>query len=241
MQRQITDLPPLNPAAVLDATPIDPEYVQFAQGVRCEDLLPALPEAVFDGCVTESPYGIGIADWDREVPGVEVWREVLRVMKLGAWLLAFGACRTYHRLGCTVEDAGFAIVGMASWVYGTGRAPSKQHLKPAHEPILIAVAPGGRRTVNIDAGRIPWRDDEDRAEASRIDTLRVKGSRRRVYAESMSNYGRDAFVTNPNGRWPSTVMATDDGWAKSHTFSWFQKFAMRKRIDARNRPRSFTI
>lgn len=40
----------------------------------------------------------------------ERWaREALRVLKPGGYLLAFGGTRTYHRLVCAVEDAGFEI------------------------------------------------------------------------------------------------------------------------------------
>lgn len=35
--------------------------------------------------------------------------EALRVLKPGGFLLAFGGTRTYHRLACAVEDAGFEI------------------------------------------------------------------------------------------------------------------------------------
>ena len=39
----------------------------------------------------------------------DVWREVFRVLKPGAHLLAFGGTRTYHRMACAIEDAGFEI------------------------------------------------------------------------------------------------------------------------------------
>jgi hypothetical protein len=40
----------------------------------------------------------------------ERWaREALRVLKPGGFLLASGGSRTYHRLACAIEDAGFEI------------------------------------------------------------------------------------------------------------------------------------
>jgi site-specific DNA-methyltransferase (adenine-specific) len=51
---------------------------------------------------------------------IEVWREVLRVLKPGAHLLAFGGTRTYHRMVCAIEDAGFEIRDSIHWVYGSG-------------------------------------------------------------------------------------------------------------------------
>jgi site-specific DNA-methyltransferase (adenine-specific) len=50
----------------------------------------------------------------------EVWEECLRVLKPGGHLLAFGGSRTYHRLACAVEDAGFEIRDQIMWVYGSG-------------------------------------------------------------------------------------------------------------------------
>ena len=58
--------------------------------------------------------------WDYDVPTVELWREVLRVMKPGAHLLSFGGTRTYHRMVVAIEDAGFEIRDSISWIYGSG-------------------------------------------------------------------------------------------------------------------------
>lgn len=46
--------------------------------------------------------------------------EALRVLKPGGHLLAFGGTRTYHRLACAVEDAGFEIRDTICWLYGSG-------------------------------------------------------------------------------------------------------------------------
>ena len=50
----------------------------------------------------------------------ETWKGVLRVLKPGAYLLAFGGARTYHRMACAIEDAGFEIRDSISWIYGLG-------------------------------------------------------------------------------------------------------------------------
>jgi DNA modification methylase len=175
----------------------------------CRDVLPLFPAAVFDACVTDPPYGLGMAAWDRHVPGPDVWAEVLRVMKPGAALVAFGGRRTYHRLATAVEDAGFRVVDQALWIFRTGRPPTANHLRPGHESILVARAPGPAALVNISAARISWRDDADRAQVAKIDSLRARGGRRPVYDQSLDGYGREPFASNERGRWPSTVMATD--------------------------------
>ena len=50
-----------------------------------------------------------------------VWAtEVLRIAKPGAMMLIFGGTRTYHRLTCAIEDAGWQIRDCMIWLYGSG-------------------------------------------------------------------------------------------------------------------------
>ncbi len=61
-------------------------------------------------------------EWDGQ--GVafkpETWQAVYRVLKPGAHLCAFGGTRTFHRMTCAIEDAGFEIRDCLSWLYGSG-------------------------------------------------------------------------------------------------------------------------
>ena len=84
--------------------------------------LPTLLENHFDSCVTDPPYGLKFMGkkWDYNVPTVEQWQEVYRVMKPGAFLLSFGGTRTYHRMVVNIEDAGFEIRDQIQWLYGSG-------------------------------------------------------------------------------------------------------------------------
>ena len=50
----------------------------------------------------------------------ETWAEAYRVLKPGGHLLAFGGTRTYHRMVCAIEDAGFEIRDTICWHYATG-------------------------------------------------------------------------------------------------------------------------
>ena len=74
----------------------------------------------FTAVVTDPPYGLGFLakDWDHGVPGERFWKAIKRVSKPGAILLAFGGTRTYHRLACAIEDAGWEIRDCIMWVYG---------------------------------------------------------------------------------------------------------------------------
>lgn len=80
------------------------------------------PENQIDTVITDPPYGLEFMgkDWDRVVPGPAVWSEVLRVSKPGAFLLAFGGSRTYHRLAVAIENGGWLIRDCLIWLYGTG-------------------------------------------------------------------------------------------------------------------------
>jgi DNA modification methylase len=91
----------------------------------CLDILPTLPDASVDAVVTDPPYEVGIAGqaWDATgiAYSVPMWAECWRVLKPGGHLLAFGAPRTYHRMACAAEDAGFRVIDQIDWVYTHGK------------------------------------------------------------------------------------------------------------------------
>jgi DNA modification methylase len=88
----------------------------------CLEVLRTMEPDSIDAIVTDPPYGLGFMgkEWDSLPPGREVFEECLRVLKPGGHLLAFGGTRTYHRLVVAIEDAGFEIRDMISWLYGSG-------------------------------------------------------------------------------------------------------------------------
>ena len=67
---------------------------------------------------------------------VETWAEVYRVLKPGAHLVAFGGTRTYHRMACAIEDAGFEIRDCIQWIYGSGFPKSHDVSKTVDATIL---------------------------------------------------------------------------------------------------------
>ncbi len=97
------------------------------------------------------------------------WVDVLRVLKPGGHLLAFGGTRTYHRMACAIDDAGFEVRDQLAWMYGTGFPKSHNigkalgdkagdwagwgtALKPAWEPICMARKPlDGTVAANVVA------------------------------------------------------------------------------------------
>lgn len=90
----------------------------------CIEIMKSIPDGSVDSIVTDPPYELGFMgkSWDRTgiAYSVEMWRECLRVLKPGGHLLSFGGSRTYHRMACAIEDAGFDIRDQIMWVYGSG-------------------------------------------------------------------------------------------------------------------------
>ena len=85
-----------------------------------KQILPTLPENSIDSIVTDPPYELGFMgkSWDSTgvANDVQLWKEVLRVLKPGGYLLSFGGSRTYHRMAVAIEDAGFEIRDQIMWV-----------------------------------------------------------------------------------------------------------------------------
>ena len=178
--------------------PITLDRATLYQG-DSREVLPLLEPEQFTACVCDPPYHLTQASRrgsprnnDPETPfgrtrlgsrgfmgktwdggntafQPEFWAEVLRVLKPGAMLLAFGGTRTFHRLACAIEDSGCEIRYCLMWLYGSGFPKSldiskalgkaagatreaigalAKHwdgwgssLKPAWEPIILAMKP----------------------------------------------------------------------------------------------------
>jgi len=178
----------------------------------------------FDSVVSDPPYELGFMGkgWDASgiAFSVDFWGEVLRVLKPGAHLLAFGGTRTYHRMTCAIEDAGFEIRDSLHWFYGTGFPKSLNvgegrgtALKPAHEPIVMARKPligtvaanvleHGTGAINVDACRIETSDDRARAGSG---------------AKGLNALGQSATYdseSHPAGRWPANVLLDEHAAAE---------------------------
>jgi site-specific DNA-methyltransferase (adenine-specific) len=187
----------------------------------CLDVLPTMAADSVDAIITDPPYGLGFMgkDWDHGVPGAHFWAEALRVAKPGAYLLAFGGTRTYHRLTCAIEDAGWDIRDCLMWVYGSGFPKSKNieggrgtALKPAWEPIILArkalegtveqnVAKWGTGVLNIDECRInPGESVPGGGRSFGACNGVNEGWRRPSHAEY------EGKPSHKNGRWPANLI-----------------------------------
>jgi len=137
------------------------------------DVLKTLPGESVDSCVTDPPYGLKFMGkkWDYAVPSVDVWREVLRVLKPGGHLLAFAGTRTQHRMAVNIEDAGFEIRDMIAWVYGSG-FPKSLDVSKAIDKAAGAerevVGTQRRSQVASEGWDRPWKHEAMQASGSTV-------------------------------------------------------------------------
>lgn len=205
--------------------------------------------------------------------------EALRILKPGGTMLIFGGTRTYHRLACAIEDAGFVIKDCLMWLYGSGFPKAmdiskqldkkagkkfksepasgvgfmnaegaggydvtknkltlnddscpeaqlwngwKSHgLKPAYEPILVAMKPNdgtyvnnalkhGVSGLNIDGGMIPFKSEADKQSAVFGRGTDIMGGN---YVGATHGTGETNIQPNNKGRYPANVILDEEAAA----------------------------
>lgn len=137
-------------------------------------MLQVIPENSITSIVTDPPYNLtngnsnkGFMNMSWDATGIafniDTWKNCLKVLKPGGYLVAFCGSRTFHRMVCAIEDAGFEIRDVIMYLYGSGMPKSSNvgkalekklghpvdkefykygnALKPAYEPIVIARKP----------------------------------------------------------------------------------------------------
>jgi hypothetical protein len=163
----------------------------------CRLVLAEIEDDTFDSSVTDPPYEIGILGHAWDSTGVAfdpvLWSEMFRVLKPGAYLTVFSSPRTYHRVACAVEDAGFMVRDMITWLKGGASMPKGGYVSPAIDKALGAERKViGSRTLSGTAAL----------------SLKEKGG---TYSVGISSHGRKVEV-------PITESASDlakrwEGWA----------------------------
>lgn len=161
------------------------------------------------------------AAFSQNVPSLSVYRagmqaqewhyrwakEALRVAKPGAYMLAFGGTRTYHRLACAIEDAGWEIRDCIMWVYGSGFPKSLDVSK------AIDKAAGVERKV--------------------VGSYKAQGTARTLTG---NNYGGQGKNVVERDRIYQTAPATDaakqwDGWGTALKPAWEPIIVARKPLE----------
>lgn len=190
---------------------------------KVEEVAPQLAASSFDAVLCDPPYGLSSAEkrnmrrmsprassrgvasgfmgmeWDAKIPGPEVWAAILRLMKPGAPLIVFGGTRTFHRLACAIEDAGFLLADTICWLHGQGFPKGRAQLKPGWEPITLAWKKGKRPPLAIDSCRIPAGDVAYARNCSG-DRGHDQNRKRRMA------FNQAAGSASLIGRWPANVL-----------------------------------
>jgi site-specific DNA-methyltransferase (adenine-specific) len=204
------------PAASIDSCVTDPPYhlTSIVKRFGAADAAPV--KAGKTGAYARASRGFMGQTWDGGDVAFQpdTWAEVWRVLKPGAHLVAFSGTRTYHRMACAIEDAGFEIRDQLAWVYGSGFPKSHNQaggwgtaLKPAWEPIAFARKPlagtvaanmavHGTGAINIDGCRIDATDNKTFA--------RDAGDRSREQYRTGTTIG--GAIPTDQGRWPANII-----------------------------------
>ena len=204
----------------IDSCVTDPPYhlTSIVNRFGAENAAPA--QFGSDGRYARASAGFMGQQWDGGDVAfrVETWREVLRVLKPGAHLLAFGGTRTYHRMACAIEDAGFEIRDTIMWIYGSGFPKSHNQgnglgtaLKPACEPIILARKPLSEGTVAANV--LKWGTGAINIDGCRVECEPIttgQGTSDRIYGGGKGlrppEMETQVFNSHPNGRWPANVI-----------------------------------
>lgn len=159
---------------------------------------------------------------------VATWKKVFRVLKPGAYIVAFSSSRTFGRMSVAIEDAGFITLPLTGWIFGQGFPKAHrvhalgwegfryggQATKPALEPIYIGQKPFSEKTgtanvlrwgcgaMNVDGCRI-FADDSIGYDYT------VKRTNPGAEQNKTGKYKQDDVLFNghtQDGRWPANVM-----------------------------------
>lgn len=95
------------------------------------DMLEVIEPNTIDSVVCDPPYELNFMSKGWDNAGIsfqlDTWKKCYEVLKPGGYLLAFGGSRTFHRIACAIEDAGFEIRDTICYMYGSG-FPKSQNI-----------------------------------------------------------------------------------------------------------------
>jgi len=147
-------------------------------------VLEGYPANHFGACVTDPPYGLSAPPdirvvlrawldgetyehgskgfmgraWDSFVPGPEVWREVFRAMKPGAFLVCFAGQRTVDLMGISLRLAGFELRDLGGHMFFSGFPKSLDLSKALDADLGMEREVVGKYEVTRDLSGGSWRE-----------------------------------------------------------------------------------
>lgn len=166
----------------------------------CLEEMKKIPDGSVDLVLTDPPYELGFMgkSWDSTgiANNVDVWKQCLRVLKPGGYLLSFGGTRTYHRMASAIEDAGFEVRDMIEWVYGC-----------LSEDTEILTANGWKMLYSVFEGDYVFACDYKNDMKLQLEPVKQKF----IY-----DYDEDAYHIKDTGYYNSELMETDHIVSKNH-------------------------
>lgn len=186
----------------IDSCVTDPPYALVSIGKRFgKDGAAAAKSNGPTGVYQRASRGFMGCRWDTGEAAFspELWAEVLRVLKPGAHLISFSGTRTYHRMACAIEDAGFEIRDQLAWCYGSG-FPKSHDISKAIDKMEGAERPLKRTPMGPTGNKYAKGLGDDRPWMQKAAIL--------GYHESAS----DEPITETSKEW--------DGWGTALKPSW---------------------
>ena len=175
---------------------------------NCVDVLKTMEDNSVDSVVTDPPYELGFMgkSWDSSgiAYSVEMWSEVMRVLKPGGHLLAFSGTRTYHRMVVAIEDAGFDIRDQIGWVFGSGFPHGTNISKSISAQIGIGLCTCSvSKQINSSGDEhgkenINTRDNKSTGYDDRLGTVEKNRSHRK-YSTKVESGKKNTHIPNDTG------------------------------------------
>ncbi|QGJ94171.1 hypothetical protein QEH32_gp39 [Corynebacterium phage EmiRose] len=233
---------------------------------KCLDYLRTLPDNSIDSIVTDPPYGLNNlkpgkvveaisqwingdlefvpdtkgfmnAEWDKFVPPPAAFKECLRVLKPGGYIVCFAGTRTLDLMGLSLRIAGFEVRDLFGWLNGNGwpkginiskaiesKYPDEAEkwsgwnttLKPALEPALICRKPIEGTVSNnvLKYGTGGMNIDATRVPSDEVTGWGGNGHKPDGASSFLSRTGAESRDARPvQGRWPANIALDDDAAA----------------------------
>jgi len=201
----------------IDSIVCDPPYALVSIQKRFGKAGSAPAQHGKDGLYARASRGFMGKDWDvADTAFAETfWAECLRVLKPGGHVVAFGGTRTYHRLVCAIEDAGFEIRDQIGWAFGSGFPKSHNQkgewegwgtaLKPAWEPICLARRP---LSGTVAGNLAEWGVGALNVDGCRVDAPEGKTAGGRGASNGVVGWQPSAGfdIHDGRGRWPANII-----------------------------------
>jgi site-specific DNA-methyltransferase (adenine-specific) len=186
-------------------------------GGDCVARLNMLDEESIDNCITDPPYEIGFMGQGWDNTGVAynpaTWRAVHRVLKPNGYMLVFGATKTHHRIADAIQRAGFEIVDIIAWCYGTG-FPKSHNIGKAvdklegNEREVVGVSKNDRPNSQVKGGR-------------GFDSAFNKGQEHQPIIETKGQSQWEGWGTALKPAWEPIIVARKKGSQRNVDYSQF--------------------